>query len=147
MRDYLLNHFSLDDVAKGDQIPCDYLYPYIGDSLRTLAQLTQKLGHDDISGGSKPPISIHWEWNESNLRALVSSKESIKLYLSKFTDWRSSRLKGALKDSDALIAEAERSSTYMQGKLQRYENNEAIKEAKKNLQLADSVRRFVPILL
>jgi hypothetical protein len=147
MRDHLLNHFSPDDVAKADRIPCDYLYPCIRESLRTLAQLCQRLGHDDLSIDSKPPSSFNWEWNESNLKALISSKESIKRYLFKSTDLRSSRLEGALEDYDALIEEAERNSTHMQGKLQRYENNEAIKEAKKNLQLADSVRRFVPILL
>lgn len=143
MRDYLLNHFSPDDVAEADRIPCNYLYPYIRESLRTFAWQCQKLGYDDISSGSNNPTSFSWEWNESNLKALVLSKESIKRYLLKSTDLRSSRLEDALKDYDALIEEAERNSRCIQGKLQNYGNNEVIKEAQKNLQLADSVRRFV----
>ncbi len=143
LRDYFLNHFSRDDVTKENQILDDYLYYYIRNSLKTLAQLFQKFEQDDLSLSL---ISLSWEWNEFNLKAFISSKKSIKLYLFKFIDWRLSRLECALRDYDALIEEEERNSTYMQEKLQRYENNETIKEVKKNLQLVDSIRRFVLIL-
>ncbi len=142
LRNHLLNHLSPDDVTKADRIPCDYMYPYVQESLISLAQLCQKLGYDDLTGQEKTPSSFSWEWNESNIQALVSSKERIQRYLSKSTSLWSSQLVSALSDYDALIQEVEWSSTHMQGKLQRHENNAAISEAKKNLQLADSVWRL-----
>ncbi|KAH9208976.1 hypothetical protein DL95DRAFT_478667 [Leptodontidium sp. 2 PMI_412] len=88
--------------------------------------------------------SYGWEWNEENLQALISSRDSIKRYMKKKTSFLSD-LASLVEDYDALIEEAERTSIYMQAKLQQYENDEAIKESRKNLQLADSVRRLAVI--
>ena len=144
LRDFILQHFIFEKVAHADRTPCDYIYPYVKESLKSLAGLVQKHGHDDLTaaGREKPPSSFSWEWNESNLQALISSRDSIKRYMKKRPAFLSD-LAGAVEGYDALIEEAERTSVYMQAKLQRHENNQAIKESKNNLQLADSVRKLV----
>lgn len=143
LRDFILQHFTAEKIAHADRIPCDYIYPYVKESLKSLAGLVQWHGRHGLAAGGT--TSYGWEWNEENLQALISSRDSIKRYMKKKTSFLSD-LASLVEDYDALIEEAERTSIYMQAKLQRYENDEAIKESRKNLQLADSVRRLVLLL-
>ncbi|MCJ1262323.1 hypothetical protein MMC22_002193 [Lobaria immixta] len=146
LRNELLKEYSQEDVMIADEIPANYLYPYVRDSARSAASLCHE--HSEIKLEADPDemgSPFHrWHWNQANRRALITSMRN----LDKFSNdpafnnaSKPSKLLPLLEDYAALIKETEVIGLDMQGHLQQIISTQTIEETKRGLQQADSVRR------
>lgn len=146
LRNELLKEYSQEDVMTADEIPANYLYPYVRDSARSAASLCHE--HSEIKLEADPDemgSPFHrWHWNQANRRALITSMRN----LDKFSNdpafnnaSKPSKLLPLLEDYAALIKETEVIGLDMQGHLQQIISTQTIEETKRGLQQADSVRR------
>jgi hypothetical protein len=120
--------------------PADYIFPYIRDSARAAASLCARHAHikSRATGGVIP---FDWEWNQINRRALITSKTNLTRVLEIDPSFRTVKLQTLLLDYAALIGETEVIGSDIQGLLQQKANEASIKETKRGLAQADSVRR------
>lgn len=125
---------------------CDFLLPYVQSSLEHSARLAQRHGRikPELEQDRKPS-SFDWEWNQSNYRNLLESKNSIMRHFQKHhgnLQSTSSRLRAIIVDYDSLIQETRENASQLQSMLQNHTSRQAIKEAQKSLDQADAVRRY-----
>lgn len=146
LRIELLKEYSREDVMTADEIPANYLYPYVRDSARSAASLCHE--HSEIKLEVDPDETgspFHrWHWNQANRRALITSMRNLAKFSNDpaFNDAATpSKLLPLLEDYAALIKETEVIGLDMQGHLQQIISTQTIEETKRGLQQADSVRR------
>jgi hypothetical protein len=141
LRDELLQK-SLVELRMLNESPADYIFPYIRDSARAAASLCARHAH--IGSRATGVIPFDWEWNQSNRRALITSKTNLTRVLENTEidpSFRTVNLRKILLDYVALIDETEVISSDIQGLLQQKANEASIEETKRGLTQADSVRR------
>ncbi|MCJ1427623.1 hypothetical protein MMC29_005526 [Sticta canariensis] len=146
LRNELLKEYSREDVMTADDIPANYLYPYVRESARSAASLCHE--HSEIKLEIDPDemgSPFHrWHWNQANRRALITSMRNLTKFSNDpaFNDaTKPSKLLPLLEDYTALIKETEVIGLDMQGHLQQIIGTQTIEETKRGLQQADSVRR------
>lgn len=146
LRNELLEEYSREDVMTADDIPANYLYPYVRESARSAASLCHE--HSEIKLEIDPDemgSPFHrWHWNQANRRALITSMRNLTKFSNDpaFNDaTKPSKLLPLLEDYSALIKETEVIGLDMQGHLQQIIGTQTIEETKRGLQQADSVRR------
>lgn len=154
------NRFPREFVLAADQHPCDFLLPFITSSLRAASsaswagalQYVSRTLSNPALAPLRRPLSVlgrrgAWETNQANLRGLLRSRNSIANYLKRNYPASSGQpqpmLATVLDDFDAVIAEYRENATQLQCALQNQTSKEAILEARKSLEQADAVRRYV----
>lgn len=137
-----LQRKSPSELRMLNESPADFIFPYIRDSARAAASLCARHAH--IRSRATSVIPSDWEWNQSNRRALITSKTNLTRVLENpkiDPILKSVNLRTLLLDYAALIDETEVISSDIQGLLQQKANEASIEEMKRGLAQTDSVRR------
>ena len=138
--------FPTNAVLAADLHPCDFLLPYINDSLRSAAVLSRNHGRMEAQlSEDRRPSSFDRERNQANYRNLMRSCNTISSYLEKkypIPFGNKPRLAEVTRQYDALIAETRENAGQLQTCLQNYTSRQAILETKKGLEQVDAVRRY-----
>ena len=138
--------FPRTRVLAADLHPCDFLMPYITDSLRTIAGLSRWRGRMEPNVAELQIIdSLKWRYNQANYRNLMQSCGSISQYLEMkypIPFGQQPRLAEVIRQYNALIAETRENAGQLQTRIQNYTSSQAILEAKKGIEQADAVRRY-----
>ncbi|KAL5345536.1 hypothetical protein ACLOAV_009286 [Pseudogymnoascus australis] len=138
-----LQRKSPSELRMLNESPADFIFPYIRDSARAAASLCARHAH--IRSRATSVIPSDWEWNQSNRRALITSKTNLTRVLENpkiDPILKSVNLRTLLLDYAALIDETEVISSDIQGLLQQKANEASIEEMKRGLAQTDSVRRL-----
>ena len=146
LSDYLIDRkrFTKDDVVAANSNPCNFLLYYIQKSLQSAMARMNTL--EFLSETSHEHNLLQWEDNLRKYRRLIQSKRSLSRTIQRASndfEQEQSPLNEVIQDYTHIIGDVKEDLAQQHQHLQSQASHEAIAEARKSLEQADAVRRWV----